>query len=189
MSQCFSQVGLLDPLVLRHLGGCAGGEELAVVQDGDPVGQTEDDVHVVFDHGDRHPTVADLTDDLGEPSTSSAETPAIGSSRSRTAGARSQGHGELELATVAVREVTLRSGPRPGMDPLEERLDARSVRSPLPAGTARRAPTARLDREPDVLAGQAVEQAEVWKDRDRPMRPSRWRAGDVRRVIRPVEDA
>ena len=38
-SQCFSQVGLLDPFVARHLGRCADGEQLSVVQDRDAVGE------------------------------------------------------------------------------------------------------------------------------------------------------
>jgi hypothetical protein len=44
------QIGLLDPRIGTHLRGRVGGDDLAIDENGDPVGQFEYDVHVVFDN-------------------------------------------------------------------------------------------------------------------------------------------
>ena len=89
-----------------------------MVQDRDAVGEAEHDVHVVLDHRDRHPRVADLADDLGQAVDVLCRHPGhrlVEEQHRRLGG---EGHRELELATVAVREVTSeRRAPDPAYAP------------------------------------------------------------------------
>ena len=161
-----------------------------MVQDGDPVGQTEDDVHVVLDHGDGDATVADLTDDLGEPVDILGRDPGHRLVEEQDGRLRSQGHGELELATVAVREV-----PREEVratrhtDPLEERHDARPRGRPRPPERREgRRPLAWIASRTFSPAVRPSKAPRSGSDRARPSGPvaSRRVVTSVRKVIRPV---
>src|SRR6266508_3237394 len=48
-----TQVHLQHPRVVADLVGCAGHQHPALLHDHDAVGQAEDELHVVLDHGER----------------------------------------------------------------------------------------------------------------------------------------
>ncbi len=115
--------------------GRVDGEQAAVVQDGDPLGEAGHDLHVVLDHQHRPAFVgvhgADQLDELGDVLHRDAGHRLVEQDHARLA--REQ-HRELELALVAVRELA-RGDDAPRRR--ARRAPAPSRRAPAPRGRAR----------------------------------------------------
>ena len=98
------EVGLLDGRVLPHLVGRAVGDEGPEVEDGDPLGELEDELEVVLDDDDRE-VLRQRADELGE---------AVALRRGHARGGlveeeeprlRRERDGDLELTSLTVAEV------------------------------------------------------------------------------------
>ena len=113
----------------------AVGDDLAVVQDGDAVGEREGDVHVVLDHQQRDGGIELLEERRHGVGLRRREARG-GLVEQQELGRAGQGQGDLELALLAVGEVAhhlgLLVGEAHGLEhgarPLEERRDSDRAR-------------------------------------------------------------